>query len=39
MRAGNEFVESVMPGALVPVLVDGEVSGVHFRAQHYAKRT
>jgi 3-oxoacyl-[acyl-carrier protein] reductase len=32
-------VESVMPGALVPVLVDGEVHGVHFRAQDYAKRT
>jgi hypothetical protein len=29
-------VESVMPGALVPVLVDGEVHGVFFRAQDYA---
>ncbi len=32
-------VESVMPGALVPVLVDGEVHGVFFRAQDYAKHT
>ncbi|HEY3593283.1 MAG TPA: short-chain dehydrogenase, partial [Polyangiaceae bacterium] len=30
-------VESVMPGALVPVLVDGEVHGTLFRAQEYAK--
>ena len=30
-------VESVMPGALVPALVDGEVNGVLFRAQDYAK--
>jgi NAD(P)-dependent dehydrogenase (short-subunit alcohol dehydrogenase family) len=29
-------VESVLPGALVPVLVDGEVHGVFFRAQDYA---
>jgi NAD(P)-dependent dehydrogenase (short-subunit alcohol dehydrogenase family) len=29
-------VESVMPGALVPALVDGEVHGVLFRAQDYA---
>jgi 3-oxoacyl-[acyl-carrier protein] reductase len=31
-------VESVLPGALVPVLVDGEVHGVLFRAQDYAKK-
>lgn len=30
-------VESVLPGALVPVLVDGEVHGVLFNAQHYRK--
>ncbi len=30
-------VESVMPGALVPALIDGEVHGVLFRAQDYAK--
>jgi 3-oxoacyl-[acyl-carrier protein] reductase len=29
-------VKSVLPGALVPVLVDGEVNGVLFRAQDYA---
>jgi NAD(P)-dependent dehydrogenase (short-subunit alcohol dehydrogenase family) len=29
-------VESVLPGALVPVLIDGEVHGVLFRAQDYA---
>jgi NAD(P)-dependent dehydrogenase (short-subunit alcohol dehydrogenase family) len=29
-------VESVMPGALVPVLIDGEVHGILFRAQDYA---
>ena len=29
-------VESVMPGALVPVLVDGEVHGIFFRAQDYS---
>jgi NAD(P)-dependent dehydrogenase (short-subunit alcohol dehydrogenase family) len=29
-------VESVLPGAMVPVLVDGEVHGVFFRAQDYA---
>ena len=29
-------VTSVMPGALVPALVDGEVHGVLFRAQDYA---
>ncbi|WP_437911365.1 SDR family oxidoreductase [Sorangium sp. So ce302] len=29
-------VESVLPGALVPALVDGEVHGVLFRAQDYA---
>ncbi len=28
-------VESVMPGALVPALVDGEVHGCFFRAQDY----
>jgi NAD(P)-dependent dehydrogenase (short-subunit alcohol dehydrogenase family) len=32
-------VESVLPGALVPVLVDGEVHGVLYRAQDYAKAT
>ena len=31
-------VESVLPGALVPALVDGEVHGVFFRAQDYAPR-
>jgi NAD(P)-dependent dehydrogenase (short-subunit alcohol dehydrogenase family) len=31
-------VESVLPGALVPVLVDGEVHGVLYRAQDYADR-
>lgn len=30
-------VESVLPGALVPALVDGEVHGVFFRAQDYAE--
>ncbi len=30
-------VESVLPGALVPALVDGEVHGVLFRAQDYAR--
>jgi NAD(P)-dependent dehydrogenase (short-subunit alcohol dehydrogenase family) len=30
-------VESVLPGALVPVLLEGEVHGVLFRAQDYAK--
>lgn len=30
-------VESVLPGALAPVLIDGEVHGVLFRAQDYAK--
>jgi 3-oxoacyl-[acyl-carrier protein] reductase len=34
-RAPND-VESVLPGALVPALVDGEVHGVLFRAQDYA---
>ena len=29
-------VESVLPGALVPALLDGEVHGVLFRAQDYA---
>lgn len=29
-------VESVMPGALVPAFIDGEVHGVLFRAQDYA---
>ncbi len=29
-------VESVLPGALVPALVDGEVQGVLFRAQDHA---
>jgi NAD(P)-dependent dehydrogenase (short-subunit alcohol dehydrogenase family) len=28
-------VESVLPGALVPALIDGEVHGVFFRAQDY----
>jgi 3-oxoacyl-[acyl-carrier protein] reductase len=37
-RAPNA-VESVLPGALVPALVDGEVHGVFFRAQDYARRT
>jgi NAD(P)-dependent dehydrogenase (short-subunit alcohol dehydrogenase family) len=31
-------VKSVLPGALVPVLLDGEVNGVWFRAQDYAKK-
>jgi NAD(P)-dependent dehydrogenase (short-subunit alcohol dehydrogenase family) len=30
-------VESAMPGALVPALVDGEVHGILFRAQDYAR--
>jgi 3-oxoacyl-[acyl-carrier protein] reductase len=30
-------VDSVLPGALVPALVDGEVHGVLFRAQDYAE--
>jgi NAD(P)-dependent dehydrogenase (short-subunit alcohol dehydrogenase family) len=30
-------VETVMPGALVPAMVDGEVQGVLFRAQDYAQ--
>lgn len=34
-RAPNA-VESVLPGALVPALVDGEVHGVLFSAQDYA---
>jgi NAD(P)-dependent dehydrogenase (short-subunit alcohol dehydrogenase family) len=29
-------VETVLPGALVPVLIEGEVHGVLFRAQDYA---
>ena len=33
-RAPND-VKSVLPGALVPVLVDGEVHGIFFRAQDY----
>jgi len=37
-QAPND-VESVLPGALVPVLVDGEVHGVLFRAQDHADRT
>lgn len=32
-------VESVLPGALVPALVDGEVHGVFFCAQDYAATT
>ncbi len=32
-------VESVLPGALVPVLVDGEVHGVHFAAQDFAGKS
>ncbi|WP_437292714.1 SDR family oxidoreductase [Sorangium sp. So ce327] len=35
-KAPND-VESVLPGALVPALVDGEVHGVLFRAQDYAR--
>lgn len=31
-------VESVLPGALVPALLDGEVHGMLFRAQDYALR-
>jgi 3-oxoacyl-[acyl-carrier protein] reductase len=31
-------VESVLPGALVPVLIDGEVHGVFFRAQDHAPK-
>jgi NAD(P)-dependent dehydrogenase (short-subunit alcohol dehydrogenase family) len=30
-------VDSVLPGALVPVLLDGEVQGVLFRAQDYVR--
>lgn len=30
-------VESVLPGALVPVFLDGEVQGVLFRAQDYVR--
>jgi 3-oxoacyl-[acyl-carrier protein] reductase len=30
--------ESVLPGALVPVLLDGEVHGTMFRAQDFAKK-
>ena len=30
-------VESVLPGALVPVLLDGDVQGVLFRAQDYVR--
>lgn len=37
-RAPNA-VESVLPGALVPALVDGEIHGVFFRAQDYARRS
>src|SRR5690606_25539127 len=37
-RAPNA-VESVLPGALVPALVDGEVHGVLFSAQDYAVRS
>jgi NAD(P)-dependent dehydrogenase (short-subunit alcohol dehydrogenase family) len=33
-RAPNP-VESVLPGALVPALIDGEVHGVFYRAQDY----
>lgn len=36
-RAPND-VKSVLPGALVPVLVDGEVNGILFRAQDYATK-
>jgi 3-oxoacyl-[acyl-carrier protein] reductase len=36
-RAPNA-VESVLPGALVPALVDGEVHGILYRAQDYATR-
>jgi hypothetical protein len=32
-------VESVMPGALVPAFVDGEVHGMLFRAQDFAGST
>jgi 3-oxoacyl-[acyl-carrier protein] reductase len=32
-------VETVLPGALVPVLIEGEVHGVLFRAQDYAGAT
>jgi NAD(P)-dependent dehydrogenase (short-subunit alcohol dehydrogenase family) len=32
-------VESVLPGALVPVLVDGEVHGTFFAAQDFAAKT
>lgn len=32
-------VESVLPGALVPVLVDGEVHGVWFSAQDFAPKS
>lgn len=36
-RAPNA-VESVLPGALVPALIDGDVQAVLFRAQDYAKQ-
>jgi NAD(P)-dependent dehydrogenase (short-subunit alcohol dehydrogenase family) len=32
-------VESVLPGALVPALIAGEVHGILFRAQDYASRS
>ena len=32
-------VESVMPGALVPALLDGEVHGVLFRPQDFVGMT
>jgi NAD(P)-dependent dehydrogenase (short-subunit alcohol dehydrogenase family) len=32
-------VETVLPGALVPALLDGEVHGVLFRAQDYRQRS
>ncbi|MGK3961721.1 SDR family NAD(P)-dependent oxidoreductase [Sorangium sp. So ce118] len=35
-KAPND-VESVLPGALVPALLDGEVHGVFFRAQDHAR--
>jgi NAD(P)-dependent dehydrogenase (short-subunit alcohol dehydrogenase family) len=32
-------VESVMPGALVPALVESDVQGIWFSAQEYAARS
>ncbi len=37
-RDAPNAVESVLPGALVPALLDGEENGVCFCAQDYAER-